>query len=414
MHARLQAHREAILARMARVVDHGKFILGPEVKELEAALSQWVGTPLEWLSPGALAPAVPSLTMSVHTITCASGTDALRLALMALDIGSGHAVVIPAFGFAAAAEAVMLVGATPIFADIDAVTFNLDPEDVSRRLHAFMKTPAGSDRKILPRAIIAIDTFGLPADYQALRKVAVADGLYLIEDAAQSMGASYFGKRAGSLADIATTSFYPTKTLGCFGDGGAVFTADSNLAARLRQLRDHGQAEKYWHVEVGMNSRLDSIQAAVLLEMLPSLDEELKSRRAVAEEYRQALIYLDEDLKIPEEPFGHFSAWSFFTVLSVYRDELIKFLSGKGLPVICHYPRLLPESPAFSGFADSSQVEAFGLESAIEMAYPVAFRVSRQCLSLPLHGKLKANERETVVAALSEFCTAKQAHAIAS
>lgn len=408
MHARVLAHREGILARMARIVDHGKFILGPEVEELETALSRWVGTSLESPASSTLAPAPPSPTEWIHTVTCASGTDALRLALMALDIGPGHAVVIPAFGFAAAAEAVLLAGATPLFADIDPSTFNLDPADVSRRLLDFRQTQSGSGGKISPRAIIAIDTFGLPADYRALRKVADFHGLFLIEDAAQSMGSAYFGKRAGSLADIATTSFYPTKTLGCLGDGGAVFTADANLAARLRRLRDHGQAGKYWHVEVGMNSRLDSLQAAVLLEMLPGLEEELKSRRSIVEGYARSLRGVEDVLQLPREPRGYSSAWSFFTILTEYRDELKNGMQEKGLPYFCHYPRLLPESPAFELFWPQNRRGLFYPGLAVERNYPIAYKTSRQCLSLPLHGGMTESDLDTVAACLSELSAVKQ------
>lgn len=396
MHARFLARRQALLARIEKVIDHGRFVLGPEVAACEQALASFV-------APGAASP--------MHTVTCASGTDALRLSLLALDIGPGHAVVIPAFGFAAAAEAVVLAGATPIFADIDPVTFNLDAADVMRRLREWTSSPAGSASRAMPRAIIAIDTFGLPADYQALAQVARAFNLFLIEDAAQSMGASHQGRMAGSLADIAVTSFYPTKTLGCMGDGGAVFTAHEDWAERLRSLRDHGQTGKYWHAEVGLNSRLDSLQAAVLLELLPHLAEEVQERSRIAARYRDAMqaLALSEPaltsrLQSPTEPQGFVSAWSSFTVLCSDRESLREHLQACGIPTACHYPRLLPESPAFSAYAGFAASPAHAGLPVADL-YPQAYRISRQCLSLPMHAGLSLAEREHVIDAVGAWCS---------
>lgn len=392
MHARFLARRQALLARIEKVIDHGRFVLGPEVAACEQALARFV-------APGAASP--------MHTITCASGTDALRLSLMALDIGPGHAVVMPAFGFAAAAEAVVLAGSTPIFADIDPVTFNLDAADVMRRLREWISRPAGSAPPAVPRAIIGIDTFGLPADYQALAQVARAFNLFLIEDAAQGMGASHQGRMAGCLADLAVTSFYPTKTLGCMGDGGAVFTSREDWAERLRSLRDHGQTGKYWHAEVGLNSRLDSLQAAVLLEMLPHLAEEVQERAHIAAQYRDAFQAFDASssgLQCPTEPQGFVSAWSSFTVLCADRESLREHLHACGIPTACHYPRLLPESPAFSAYAGYAASPAHaGLPVAEH--YPQAYRISRQCLSLPMHAGLSLAEREQVIEAVGAWCS---------
>jgi UDP-2-acetamido-2-deoxy-ribo-hexuluronate aminotransferase len=388
MHARFMARRQTLLARIEKVIDQGRFVLGPEVAACEQALANFI-------APGAPSP--------LHTITCASGTDALRLSLMALDIGPGHAVVMPAFGFAAAAEAAVLAGATPIFADIDPITFNLDAADVTRRLREWASHPGGSAPRAKPRALIAIDTFGLPADYQALAQVAREFDLYLIEDAAQSMGASHRGRMAGSLADIAVTSFYPTKTLGCMGDGGAVFTSREDWAERLRSLRDHGQIGKYWHAEVGLNSRLDSLQAAVLLEMLPHLAEEVQERSGIVRQYRDGLRAAANHLQCPIEPPGFVSAWSSFTVLCSDRESLREHLHACGIPTACHYPRLLPESPAFSAYAGFAASPAHaGLP--VDEHYPQAYRISRQCLSLPMHAGLSLDEREQVIEALGAWC----------
>lgn len=388
MHARFLAHREALLARMSRVVEHGRFILGPEVEELEQKLAAWCNE-------------VAGPTQATQAITCASGTDALRLALLALDIGPGHAVVLPVFGFAAAAEAVVLAGATPLFADIDPKTCNLDAADVTRRLRAWKQAANGSFHHAKPRAIIAIDTYGLPADYPALSEVAREGDLLLIEDAAQSLGASLHGRMAGSLADMAVTSFYPTKTLGCMGDGGAVFTARSEWAERLRSLRDHGQTAKYWHAEVGLNSRLDSLQAAVLLEMLPHLAEEAQERSRIATQYLMAFFQMAGEpnpaIACLTHPAGFASSWSCFTVLAHDREGLREHMQARGIPTACHYPRLLPESPAFARFAATG---------SLQEQYPHAYRISRQCLSLPLHGGLTLPEQEAVIEAVAAWSSA--------
>jgi UDP-2-acetamido-2-deoxy-ribo-hexuluronate aminotransferase len=363
--ASVSTRRDSILNAIAKVLDHGRFVLGPEVFELEEKLARYVG------GQGSSHP--------MHCITCASGTDALRLALMTLNIGPGDAVVVPAFGFAAAAEAVVLAGATPLFADIDPATFNLDANDVRRRM--------GNAQSGKVRALIAIDTFGLPSDYAALGQVCRDFGMALIEDAAQSLGGSYHGQRCGSLGDLAITSFYPTKPLGGLGDGGAVFTRNGDFAARLRRLRDHGQEGKYRHVEIGCNSRLDSLQAAVLLDAFAGFEEDVSQRRRWAKRYHASLPAF---LKPPQEPDGYLSAWSVYTCLLLNRDALRTQLTERGIPTACHYPFILPELPAFAKYGDKSEL------------FPEALRVSRQCLSLPLHAALTEEDLAAVVAGLTE------------
>jgi UDP-2-acetamido-2-deoxy-ribo-hexuluronate aminotransferase len=399
MQARFQAHREAILRRFAAVVDHGRFISGPEVTELETALATWLSRPPASPKNRGSILSDSSSAKPIHVVTCASGTDALRLSLMALDVGPGDAVVLPAFGFAAAAEAIVLAGAQPVFADIDPLTFNLDPGDVERRLRAFPKDGCR------PKTIIAIDTFGLPADYRALRQVADAFNLHLIEDAAQSMGAEAHGHRAGTLADIAVTSFYPTKTLGCMGDGGAVFTANAEWAHRLRRLRDHGQSAKYWHTEIGWNSRLDSMQAAVLLEMLPHLDDEIQCRQEMARQYLTFMRQECEDLGMQVEPPSTSSSWSLFTLRCQERQALESHLDKSGIPHACHYPHILPELPAFAP-------HGLGHPSDLAEAFPEAYSLCRECLTLPFHTGLTAVETTDVLACLQRFASPTLSQAV--
>ena len=262
----LEAQRQRLGGRTAtaisRVLGHGKFIMGPEVAELETELAEFTGRR--------------------HAITCASGTDALILPLMAKGIGPGDAVFVPAFTFAATAEAVAQVGATPVFVDVRAETFNLDPESLSAALSV------AQENGLTPRAAIAVDLFGQPADYGAINAIASAADLWVLADAAQSFGSSLGGVRAGSLGDIDATSFFPSKPLGCYGDGGAVFTDDDDKAALIRSIRVHGSGEnKYDAARIGLNSRLDTLQAAILLQKLAIFDDEIRQRQVVAERYRE-------------------------------------------------------------------------------------------------------------------------------
>ena len=295
--------------RISRVLQHGKYIMGPEVDELEKALSEFVSVK--------------------HAIGCSSGTDALLMALMAKGVGPGDAIITTPFTFVATAEVISLVGATPVFVDIDPVFFNLSPEELERAVKAILEKdtagyplprrlasnadPAG----LRPKGIIAVDLFGLPADYDPINAIAKKYDLFVIEDAAQSFGATYKGKRSCSLAELACTSFFPAKPLGCYGDGGAVFTESDEMAERLKSVRVHGQgSDKYDNIRVGLNARLDTLQAAILLPKLKIFPEEIRARNRVAAAYNQMLVDFGAGLEVPSVPDGYESVWAQYSVLA--------------------------------------------------------------------------------------------------
>ena len=296
-----------------RVLDHGPFILGPEVFQLEEELAEFCG--------------------ARHAITCANGTDAIELVMMAEGIGPGDAVVVPSFTFVATAEAVATTGATPVFADVDLETFNVQPKSVERC--SALALEAG----LTPRAIIAVDLFGLPADYHPLSRIAEDHGLLVIADSAQSFGAQSPLGAVGTLGDYTTTSFFPSKPLGCYGDGGAILTNDPARAELLRSLRFHGKgSDKYDNVRLGMNSRLDTIQAAVLLEKLRVFDDELKMRQEVAERYSASL---GSSVTTPTTAPGYRSAWAQYTITCespLQRQEIEARLKDAGIPSAIYFP----------------------------------------------------------------------------
>jgi dTDP-4-amino-4,6-dideoxygalactose transaminase len=349
-------------AAIARVLDHCQFIMGPEVAALEEQLAAFCG--------------------ARHVLGCASGTDALLLALMGKGIGPGDAVICPAFTFCATAEAVALVGATPVFADVDEATFNLDPISVESALAAARR--AGLKAK----AVMTVDLFGLPADYDAIAKVAAAHGLGVIADAAQSFGAVYRERGVGTLAPVTTTSFFPSKPLSCYGDGGAVFTDDDDLAAVMRSLRIHGQgADKYDNVRIGINGRLDTIQAAVLIEKLDVFAEELAARARIAQRYGDAL----HDVAIvPRVPAGSSSVWALYTVRLPprARGSAMAALAAQGIPAVVYYPKPLHRQAAYRHYP----VAGNGL--------PVTDRLADEVLSLPMHAYLDEATQDRIVAAL--------------
>ncbi|RJX36449.1 MAG: DegT/DnrJ/EryC1/StrS family aminotransferase [Desulfarculus sp.] len=372
--------RKKIEAHMARVLDHGQYILGPEVAELEGRLAALVGAP--------------------HALGCASGTDALLLALLALKIGPGDAVFLPAFTFFAGAEVVMLLGATPVFVDIASDTYNLDPLKLERaavaartadpRLHPLPEHPAGP---LKPRAVLAVDLFGLPADYGAIAALAQAEGLTVIEDAAQSLGARQQGRWAGALAPLAATSFYPAKPLGAYGDAGMVFASEPELDAIMRSLRMHGMgAHAYEHLRVGLNARLDTMQAAVLLAKLEIFEEELALRQEVAGRYHKLLAGAP-GLRPPQVPQGSVSAWAQYSVLAAdpaKRQELRERLAQAQVPTAVHYPKPLhlQEACASLGYRPGD--------------FPVAEFTAERIFSLPMHPYLEAAEQERIAALLSQ------------
>lgn len=339
-------------AGIARVLDHGRFINGPEVGELEEKLAAYAGTG--------------------HCIACGNGTDALQIALMALDVGPGDEVIVPGFTFVATAEAVALLGASPVFVDIDPVSYNLDPALLESAI-----TPA-------TKAILAVSLYGQPADFPAINAIAQQHGLAVVDDAAQSFGASQNNRRAGALANISCTSFFPSKPLGCYGDGGAMFTDDPELAILLRRIANHGQERRYRHVMIGVNSRLDSIQAAVLLPKLAVLDREIEARQAVAEAYTASLRPLG--IRTPRIAEGNLSAWAQYTIEVDDRTGLADALAAADVPTAVHYPIPLNRQPAFDD---------------LDVALPVSEAAAERVISLPMHPYLEESDIARVTAAIA-------------
>jgi dTDP-4-amino-4,6-dideoxygalactose transaminase len=347
-------------AAMAAVLEHGQFILGPEVARLEEELARRVGVG--------------------HAVGCSSGTDALLLALLAWEAGPGQAVFVPTFSFVATAEVVALLGATPVLVDVREGTFNLDP--------ASLASAVGSARDLglRPAGVIAVDLFGHPADYAAIRAVAAGEGMWVLADAAQSLGATLDGEPVGSLADATATSFFPAKPLGCYGDGGAVFTDDAELDDRLRSLRVHGKGrDKYDNVRIGINGRLDTLQAAVLLAKLPFFDDELDRRQRVADRYAEGLAGV---VGLPTMGPGATSAWAAYTVTAPRRDRLAAELRQAGIATAVYYARPLHRQKAFRRFP----VAPGGLA--------VAERMAEEVLSLPMHPYLERVDQDRVIDAV--------------
>lgn len=362
-----------IRQRMDAVLAHGRFIMGPEVAELEEKLAAFAGTK--------------------HCLSCSSGTDALMLGLMAAGVGPGDAVFTTPFTFIATAEVVSLLGATPVFVDIDPATFNMDPTALGRavdaliagdaKAHPLPKGTAG----LKPKAVLPVDLFGLPADYDAINAVAAKHGLFVLEDAAQGFGGEYKGRRAGALAHVGATSFFPAKPLGCYGDGGAVFTDDENLAKVMKSLRVHGQGgNKYDNVRVGLNARLDTLQAAILLPKLEAFPAELVARQRVADTYAQEL---GGAVVTPAVPEGLASAWAQYSILvpGHDRDGVIAKLREAGVPSMVYYPKPLHLQEAYAGLG-------YGAGD-----FPVSEQASRDILSLPMHPYMEeATVREIAAA----------------
>ena len=361
--------KPSLKARIDAVLERGAFIMGPEVAELEAALVAFTG--------------------AAHCVSCASGTDALLLALMARGVGPGDAVLTTPFTFIATAEVIALLGATPVFVDVEPRTLNLDParlDAAAASLARGDKPSQGSPAGLRPKGVIAVDIFGVPADYDALAAVAKKHGLFLVEDAAQSIGAAYKGRRAGALAPIAAASFYPAKPLGGYGDGGAVFASDAALAETMKSLRVHGQgSSQYDHARVGLNGRLDTLQAAVLLAKLEIFAEELALRQAAAERY-DAL--LKGKVETPRVPADVKSAWAQYAVQSDARADLLAKLKAGGVPTAIHYPIPLHLQTAFA---------SLGYEKG---SCPVAEAASARIFSLPMHAYLAADQQEKIAALL--------------
>jgi len=337
--------KSGIDARIQTVLDHGQYILGPEVAELESGLAARTG--------------------AKHCISCASGTDALLLAMMALGIGQGDEVITSPFTFFATGEMIALLGAVPVFVDIDPETYNIDP--------------AGIEAVITPRtkAIMPVSLYGQCADFDPINEIAARHGLAVIEDAAQSFGGTYKGRESGNLSTIGCTSFFPSKPLGCYGDGGALFTNDDDLARRMLEMRNHGQDRRYHHISLGINGRLDTIQAAILLAKLDVFNEELASRQQAAAMYNNLLR---DTVQTPIVRDGYTSPYAQYTIEVDERDTLQRALQQAGIPTAVHYPVPLHLQPVFANL------------NLNEGSYPRSERAGNRVLSLPMHPYLDADQ----------------------
>lgn len=327
-----------------------------------------------------------------HCVSCANGTDALLLSLMAYKVGPGDAVFTTPFTFIATAEVVCLLGATPVFVDIDPQTYNIDAGNLEFAIADIQqgkKILDGKQSTLKPKGIIAVDVFGLPADYDAINRIARQHGLFVLEDAAQSLGGSHKGKRVGNLTDIAPTSFFPAKPLGGYGDGGAIFTNDKALASNMRSLREHGKgSHKYDNVRIGINGRLDILQAAILLSKLEVFESEIKMRQDVAGRYSSEL---KEFLQVPVIPDGLGSAWAQYSVVTDHRDAYLNALKERSIPTAIYYPRTLHLQTAFA---------CLGCR---EGDFPVAERLSERIFSLPIHLYLDSAEQDKIIEAVREL-----------
>lgn len=357
----LQRQRARIEGEVRKGIDavlaHGQFVLGPEVDALEKDLALFVG--------------------AGEAIAVSSGRDALAIALMALGVKSGDAVFVPAFTFAATAGAVVSVGADPVFVDVETDTFNMDPTDLER---AIAEVKAAG--KLTPRVVMPVDLYGLPADYTAIGAIAARDGLVVLADAAQSFGGVLGNGRVGALAPVSGTSFYPTKPLGCYGDGGAIFANDKAIADRVRMIRSHGRAGTGDEATVlGLTGRLDTIQAAVLLAKLAIFPAELERRREIATRYSAAL---EDVVAVPRVPVGYESAWALYTIRVPDRDRVKTEIEASGVGTGMFYRLALHQHPAFSAYLGRS--------------LPVSERLAAEVLSLPIHPDLTDDEVERVIA----------------
>ena len=348
---------------VGRVLTHCQFINGPEVTQLEAELAAYSG--------------------ARHVVTCASGTDALLMVLMAKDVGRGDAVLCPSFTFCATGEAVALTGATPVFVDVDEATFNMDPNSLKRGIATAKKVG------LKPRAVIPVDLFGQSADHDAIGRIAEAEGLFVLDDAAQGFGASYQGRRLGTLGLATATSFFPAKPLGCFGDGGAIFTDDDELAATLRSIRVHGQgSDKYDNVRLGLTGRLDTMQAAILIEKLKIFEDEIAARNQVAERYARGLGNV---VTVPRLAPGCTSVWAQYTIRlpkGTDRDGFAAALKAQGIPTAIYYTKSMHQQTAYRDFP------------VAEGGLPASEQLSDDVISLPMHAYLDEPTQERIIRAV--------------
>ena len=359
--------RDKLRVAIDAVVDDGRYILGPQVGEFEQQLAAYAGVK--------------------HVIACANGTDALLLPLLASGIGPGDAVFVPSFTFAATAEVVALAHAEPVFVDIDPDTYNLDITSLEAAIAAIRK-----EGRLTPKAIIPVDLFGLAADYARIEQIAKRENLLVIEDAAQAVGGSAHGKMCSAFGDVASTSFYPAKPLGCYGDGGAMFTDDDALAERLRSFAFHGKGEtQYDNIHIGLNSRLDTLQAAILIEKLAILEDEMVARQAVAQRYAEGL---GDVVKVAHVPDGHRSAWAQYAIETPNRDALKASLQTQGIPSVIYYVKPLHIQVAYSKFPKTPT----GLT--------VSETLPARILCLPMHPYLSKSDQDRVIEHVRDFVKA--------
>ncbi|MBU1003691.1 MAG: DegT/DnrJ/EryC1/StrS family aminotransferase [Proteobacteria bacterium] len=365
-----------IRARMDAVLAHGQYVMGPEIKELEEKLAAFAGVK--------------------NAIACSSGTDALLLALMAHGVGPGDAIFTTPFTFIATAEVISLLGATPVYVDVDPETFNIDPEALRLAIRAVKMGDAGKyplptgAGKLTPKGIIPVDIFGVPADYDSIMELADRHGLFVLQDAAQSFGSQYNGVRAGALGHVSATSFFPAKPLGCYGDGGAVFTDDDEMAQLMRSLMVHGMGtHKYDNDRIGINGRLDTLQAAVLLPKLSVFAAELDQRQRVADRYSMLLSKL-AGFTFQKVPEGCRSAWAQYSIVHERREEIQTALQEAGIPSVVYYPKPLHIQTAFADLGYTAE------------DMPVSMHLARNIFSLPMHPYMSDEQVDEVCGVIAE------------
>jgi len=348
--------KEKVLKRIENVLEHGQYIMGPEVEEFEQELTKFVGVK--------------------HAISMSNGTDALLVPMMAKNIGPGDEVITTAFSFFASAEMISLAGATPVFVDINPDTYNMDPN----------KLEAAITKKT--KAIIPVGLYGQTSDMNPINEIALKNNIFVLEDGAQSFGSTYHGKFSGNLSQCGSTSFFPAKPLGCYGDGGALFTNDDQLAKVMREIRNQGQEKRYYHTRIGMNGRLDTLQCAILLEKIAIFPEEIKQRQQVAAMYNKKLQGKVKTMKVPT---GHTCVYAQYTLEVENRDNFQKALTEEGIPTSVHYPLTLNKQPIYVqlGFGNKS--------------YPIAEKAAAKVVSLPMHPYLTEKDVDHICSVVLKF-----------
>ncbi len=355
--------RAELETAILKVLDHGQYIMGPEVKTFESDLKSFTG--------------------SKNVITCANGTDAISLVLMAWKVGPGDAVFVPSFTYIATAEAPAQLGAIPFFVDVCEDTFNIDKNSFKRAIKE------ARDMNLNPKVVIPVDLFGQPADFYSINEIAKSENILVLTDAAQSFGATYHDKKVGLMGDATTTSFFPAKPLGCYGDGGAIFTQNDEDAELIRSLRLHGKGtEKYDNIRVGLNSRLDTIQAAILIEKLKIFSKEILERNNLASFYSKNL---KNSFKVPFVPKKTISTWAQYTLVSDMRDEILNYCAKNKLPSAIYYPKPLSKQSGYSHYP------------SVSGGTPISDSLAKKVFSIPMHAYMKTEQADKIVSILLNF-----------